>query len=164
MIGQTISHYRILGKLGAGGMGVVYKAEDLKLRRTVALKFLPPGMVSDAEARARFVHEAQAAAALNHPNIATIHEIHEAAGHTFIVMEYVEGQSLKDRLASGPLLVPEALRIASQIAAGLAKAKNMTTGSVARALRNAFMASPSMAPSLGPGEIDTAGSLKFPRW
>ena len=122
MIGQTISHYRILGKLGAGGMGVVYKAEDLQLRRTVALKFLPPELVRDAEAKARFVHEAQAAAALNHPNIATIHEIHEADGHTFIVMEYVEGQSLKDRLASGPLLVPEALRIASQIAAGLAKA------------------------------------------
>jgi TolB-like protein/Tfp pilus assembly protein PilF/predicted Ser/Thr protein kinase len=122
MVGQTVSHYRILGKLGAGGMGVVYKAEDLKLRRTVALKFLPPEMVRNPEAKARFVHEAQAAAALNHPNIATIHEIHEADGHTFIVMEYVEGQSLKDRLASGPLPVPEALTIASQVTAGLEKA------------------------------------------
>jgi TolB-like protein/predicted Ser/Thr protein kinase len=122
MIGQTISHYRILEKLGAGGMGVVYKAEDLKLKRTVALKFLPPELTREPEAKARFEHEAQAAAALSHPNIGTIHEIDEVEGRLFIAMECVEGRSLKDRIAAGPLKLDEALELGLQMAAGLQEA------------------------------------------
>jgi len=122
MIGQTISHYRILAKIGEGGMGVVYQAEDTQLKRTVALKFLHSYNMRDPEAKARFLHEAQAAAALNHPNIATVHDIGEADGHTFIVMEFVEGQGLKERLATGPLPIAEALKIAAQVTRGLAKA------------------------------------------
>ncbi|MFQ5710094.1 MAG: protein kinase, partial [bacterium] len=98
MIGKTISHYRILEKLGAGGMGVVYKAEDTKLKRTVALKFLTPLAVGSEKDKTRFVHEAQAAAALDHPNICTVHEIDEAEGHTFIAMAYIAGQSLKEKI------------------------------------------------------------------
>ena len=99
VIGETISHYRILSKLGEGGMGVVYRAEDLTLGRTVALKFLPPDSVASAEDRARLVHEARAAAALLHPNICPIHEIAESEGRTFIAMAHIDGQSLKDRIA-----------------------------------------------------------------
>jgi serine/threonine protein kinase/Tfp pilus assembly protein PilF len=123
MIGRTISHYRILEKLGEGGMGVVYKAEDTKLKRTVALKFLPPELTRDPEAKERFVHEAQAASALDHPNICTIHEIDETKeGQTFIAMACYEGESLKAKLERGPLKLDEALDIAAQIARGLAKA------------------------------------------
>jgi serine/threonine protein kinase/tetratricopeptide (TPR) repeat protein len=122
VIGKTISHYKILEKLGEGGMGVVYKAEDTKLRRVVALKFLTPQSLGDATERARFIHEAQAAAALNHPNICTVHEIDEADGETFIAMEYVEGQSLKEKIQSGPMDLDEAIGLAAQMAEGLQKA------------------------------------------
>jgi serine/threonine protein kinase/Flp pilus assembly protein TadD len=122
MIGQTISHYKILAKLGEGGMGVVYKAEDLTLGRTVALKFLPPDSIAREEDRARLVHEARAAAALLHPNICPIHEISEAEGRIFIAMACIEGRSLKDRIAEGPVPLDEALSIARQIGDALATA------------------------------------------
>jgi serine/threonine-protein kinase len=122
MIGKSILHYKILEKIGEGGMGVVYKAEDTKLKRTVALKFLPPEFMRDKEAKERFIQEAQAAAALNHPNICTVYEIDEADGHTFIAMEYLEGQSLKDKISSGALEIEEALDTAVHIAEGLQEA------------------------------------------
>jgi non-specific serine/threonine protein kinase len=122
MLGKTISHYTIIEKLGEGGMGVVYKAEDTKLKRTVALKFLPGELTRDADAKARFNREAQAAAALNHPNICTIHEVGEHEGQSFIAMELVEGQSLKDRIERGPLPIDDALSIAIQIGEGLHEA------------------------------------------
>ena len=104
MIGKTISHYRILEKLGEGGMGVVYKAEDTKLGRTVALKFLPPELTRDDEAKKRFIQEAQAASALDHPNICNIHEIDETNdGQMFIAMACYEGESLKAKIERGPL-------------------------------------------------------------
>jgi serine/threonine protein kinase/Tfp pilus assembly protein PilF len=119
MINKTISHYRILEKLGEGGMGVVYKAQDTKLDRIVALKFLPKHLLCDAEAKARFEHEAKAASSLNHPNITTIHEIDEFEGECFIAMEYVEGKSLKELLKEKTLSLKEVLDIAIQICEGL---------------------------------------------
>ena len=122
MIGQTVSHYKITEKIGAGGMGVVYKAEDTKLKRTVALKFLPKQISLDDNEKKRFIHEAQAAAALSHNNIVTIHEINEFEGQTYIAMEYIEGETLKDKTSKHPLPIEEAIRIATQIAEGLNKA------------------------------------------
>jgi serine/threonine protein kinase/tetratricopeptide (TPR) repeat protein len=119
MIGKTILHYKILEQIGKGGMGVVYKAEDTKLKREVAIKFLPRHIAADSEERERFKIEAQAAAALNHNNIATIHNIEETEDEMFIVMEYIEGQELKDKIAAGALPVEEVLRISSQISSGL---------------------------------------------
>jgi serine/threonine protein kinase len=132
MIGTTISQYRIIEELGRGGMGVVYKAEDLKLRRIVALKFLPQHLTASSEEEARFLQEAQAAATINHPNVCTIYDVKEhetpaSAGvregkQQFIVMEFVEGMTLRKRIAQSQFTLDEAILIASQIGDALAEA------------------------------------------
>ena len=122
MIGTTISHYRITEKLGEGGMGVVYKAEDTKLDRPVALKFLAAHLLANEEAKRRFIREAKAAAALDHPNICTLYEIDEVNGRTFMAMAYLEGRTLEQKIGEGPLPIEDALDIATQAAKGLQKA------------------------------------------
>ena len=120
LTGQTISHYKILEHLGGGGMGVVYKAEDTRLKRTVALKFLPPELTRDPDAKERFIHEAQAASSLQHNNICTVHDIDETSdGQLFIVMDSYEGETLKKKLEHGPVPLNSAIDIGLQVARGL---------------------------------------------
>ncbi len=122
MVGRTILHYKIVEKLGEGGMGVVYKAEDTQLRRTVALKFLPRETLDEEDVKARLLREAQAAASLDHPNICHVYGIHEEDGETFIAMAYIAGPSLAEKIKERPLPLEEALTIATQIAEGLHEA------------------------------------------
>ncbi len=119
MIGSTVSHYRILDKLGEGGMGVVYKAQDTRLERLVALKFLPQSLAADPLAKQRFLNEAKAASALNHPNVAVVYDVGEVESSSFITMELVDGESLKSRLRSGQLTIPQVQSLGLQIAQGL---------------------------------------------
>jgi serine/threonine protein kinase/formylglycine-generating enzyme required for sulfatase activity/dienelactone hydrolase len=156
LVGQTVSHYRIVERLGGGGMGVVYKAVDLRLNRFVALKFLSASLTRDPEAKERFVHEAQAASALDHPNICTIHEIDETSDRElFLTMAYYEGETLKHRIERGPLSVDEAIDIATQVAHALARAHE--SGIVHRDIKPANL----MLPKDGPVKIVDFGLAKL---
>jgi non-specific serine/threonine protein kinase len=164
VIGKTISHYNILEKLGEGGMGVVYKAEDTKLKREVALKFLPPELTRDPEAKQRFIHEAQAASALDHQNICTVHEIDETSdGHLFIVMACYEGETLKVKIQKGPMKVEEAIDIALQVSQGLEKAhrKRIVHRDIKPA--NIFVTEDGMVKILDFGLAKLAGQVKLTR-
>jgi len=164
MLGKIISHYKILGKLGVGGMGVVYKAEDTKLRRTVALKFLPPDMTRDPDAKQRFIQEAQAASALDHPAICTIHEIDETEdGQMFMVMSCYEGETLNQKIERGPLEIEEAVDIAARIAEGLSKAHGH--GIVHRDIKpgNVFVTKDGQVKILDFGLAKLTGQMKLTR-
>src|SRR5436190_23468142 len=122
MIGQTLSHFKIVSQLGAGGMGEVYLAEDTQLGRRVAIKFLSPELVADERANKRLVKEARAAATLDHPNICSVYEVGEADGRSFIAMQYIEGETLDVRIKRKPLELKESLTLAAQIADALSEA------------------------------------------
>ena len=156
--------YRILEEIGRGGMGIVYKAEDIKLKRPVALKFLPPHLVLDPEARERFVQEAQSVSALDHPDICNIHEIEQTEyGHMYIAMAYYEGESLGDRIKRWPLEKNEALDIALQTAAGLAKAHEK--GIIHRDIKpaNILLTNDGLAKIVDFGLAELAGQAKLTR-
>ena len=161
MTGQSLGHYRIVEKIGEGGMGTVYRAEDTRLGRTVALKILSAERVADPHRLARFLQEARLASSLNHPNIATIHDVGQADGQHYIAMEFVEGESLRRRVAEQPLKLPELLDLALQIADALTdahahgivhrdiKGDNITSWSRRRAVsRCSTSAWPSICPKL----------------
>jgi serine/threonine protein kinase len=147
--------YRILEEIGQGGMGIVYKAEDLKLKRFVALKFLPPHLMNSPELKERFLVEAQAAAALSHPNICVIHEVGESVEYPYIAMEYVEGETLRDRIRKGPLKSEEALAIVGQVASGLAEAHQK--GIIHRDIKSANI----MVTDKGQAKVMDFGLAKF---
>ena len=155
MIGQTISHYKILEKIGEGGMGVVYKAEDTSLKRIVALKFLASQSLGTPDEKTRFVHEAQAAAALDHPSICTVYEINEVEGQTFIAMAYIDGQSLRAKTERGPLNLEETLSLAIDIARGLQEAHEK--GIVHRDIKSANV----LVTKKGQGKITDFGLAKI---
>ena len=162
LIGRIISHYRILERIGAGGMGVVYKAEDTRLGRTVALKFLPPELTRDPKAKQRFIQEARAASAMDHSNICTIFEVDEIENdQLFISMAYYQGRTLKERIAAGPFELGEAIEIAVQIAQGLAKAHSH--GIVHRDVKpgNVFITSDAQVKVFDFGLAKLAGQLRL---